>query len=92
MIAIRLLALALAAALSPVGGRAAGVCDAGCAPDDALCRTAESLCETKIRAFDVYMKYIDAGRPKYELPAIHQGAPAPPLSRRGPRRGPILVL
>ena len=72
MIPARLLALALAAALLPAGVRAASVCDARCAPDDPLCRTAVTLCEAKIRVFDVYMQQIDTGGPKHELPPIYR--------------------
>ena len=71
MIALSRRVLALAAALVPLGARA-DVCETRCAPDDLVCNAAVSLCNAKIRAFDVYMEQLDTGRPKYELPAIYR--------------------
>ena len=61
-------AIALPASVSA----AAGTCPSSCAPADLVCNAAVALCETKIRAFDVYMAQIDTGQPKYPLPAVYQ--------------------
>jgi hypothetical protein len=47
-------------------------CGDPCAQADLSCRAAVSLCEIKIRAFELYMKQIDTGRPKYELAAVYR--------------------
>ena len=67
-------ALALAAALLVSGGasRADPECGRSCAPADLSCRAAVALCETKIRAFELYMEQIDTGRPKYELSPVYR--------------------
>lgn len=61
-------AIALPASVSA----AVGACPSSCAPADLACNAAVALCETKIRAFDVYMAQIDTDQPKYPLPAVYQ--------------------
>jgi hypothetical protein len=58
MIPVRWLVLALAAALVSPPARAQSGCD--------------SLCQAKVRFFDLYMDQIDIGRPKYALPEVVQ--------------------
>ena len=61
-------AIALPASASAV----ARACPSSCAPADLVCNAAAALCETKIRAFDVYMAQIDTGQPQHALPPIYQ--------------------
>jgi len=65
--------LAVAAVLCAASAsRAADVCGGPCASGDLTCAAAVALCEAKLRAFDLYMRQMDAGQPKYELPPVYR--------------------
>jgi hypothetical protein len=52
--------------------RAYEACGPACASGDLACAAAAALCEAKLRAFELYMRQIDAGQPKYPLPPIYR--------------------
>src|SRR5204863_5854395 len=45
---------------------------ATCPSGDLACNAAAAFCEAELRAFDLYMRQIDAGQPKYPLPPIYR--------------------
>ena len=67
-------ALAFAAALLAPASASPALpeCGSACAQADLSCRAAVALCEAKIHAFELYMRQIDTGRPKYQLPPVYR--------------------
>ena len=64
--------LAVAAVLCAASASRADVCGGSCAPGDLTCTAAVTLCEAKLRAFDLYMRQMDAGQPKHALPPVYR--------------------
>jgi hypothetical protein len=65
--------LAVAAVLCAASAsRAADVCGGPCPSTDFACSAALTLCEVKLRAFELYTQQIESAQPKHALPEIYR--------------------
>jgi hypothetical protein len=68
---IRLFAAA-AVLCAATGARAADVCGGPCGSGDLACQTTAALCETKLRAYAIYMDRVGAGAERFALPPVYR--------------------